>query len=90
MNILYIGDVMAEPGILAVEKILPELIAKHSLDFVLAQAENVTGGKSMSPSDMQRLQHAGVQAFSGGNHTPSLLDLAPFLEDEAQPVVGPA
>lgn len=75
---------------LAVEKILPGLIRDEAIDFIVAQAENVTDGKSMSPSDMQRLQHAGVQAFSGGNHTPSLLDLAPFLEDEAQPVVGPA
>ncbi|MFZ1248953.1 MAG: TIGR00282 family metallophosphoesterase [Candidatus Saccharimonadales bacterium] len=90
MKILYIGDVMAEPGIQAVEKVLPTLVKDQAIDFVVAQAENVTDGKGMLPADMQRLMRSGVQAFSGGNHTPHLLELAPLLEDNSQPVVGPA
>jgi len=90
MRILYIGDVMAEMGLQAVEKVLPGLVASENIDFVLAQAENVTDGKGMSPEDMARLHRAGVRAFSGGNHTPSLAGLTPFLEDPAAPVVGPA
>ncbi|QQS20042.1 YmdB family metallophosphoesterase [Candidatus Saccharibacteria bacterium] len=90
MKLLYIGDVMAEQGMQAVEKVLPGLIAAEALDFVVAQAENVTDGKGMNPQDMQRLQSAGVQAFSGGNHTPHLLSLTSFLENPAEPVVGPA
>jgi calcineurin-like phosphoesterase len=39
MNILYIGDVMGEPGIRVVEKMLPELRKVHALDLVIAQAE---------------------------------------------------
>lgn len=90
MKILYVGDVMAEMGMLAVEAVLPSLVRESSIDFVVAQAENVSDGKGMSPEDMARLQRAGVQAFSGGNHTPYLSSLTPFLEDPAQPVVGPA
>ncbi len=90
MKILYVGDVMAEMGMQAVEKVLPGLIDSESIDLVVAQAENVTSGKGMLPKDMQRLQTAGVQAFSGGNHTSSLSDLTPFLENPAEPVVGPA
>ncbi len=90
MKILYIGDVMAEPGILAVEKVLPGLVHAEAIDFVVAQAENVTGGKGMNANDMQRLQSAGVQAFSGGNHTPHLSAIVPLLEDSTQPVTGPA
>lgn len=90
MKILYIGDVMAEPGILAVEKVLPNLIAKESIDFVVAQAENVSAGKGMTITDFERLKRAGVQAFSGGNHTPSQTELNVLLEDTAIPVVGPA
>ncbi len=90
MNILYIGDVMAEMGMQAVERMVPELVRAEAVDLVVAQAENVTDGKGMSPEDMARLQHAGVQAFSGGNHTPYLSSLTPLLEDPAQPVVGPA
>lgn len=90
MKILYLGDVMADLGIEAVETVLPELMQKEGLDFVMAQAENVTDGKGMSPVGMQRLQKTGVQAFSGGNHTPYLESLTPLLEDASQPVVGPA
>ncbi len=90
MKILYVGDVMAEMGMQAVEKVLPDLVAAEGIDYVVAQAENVTNGKGMSPEDMARLQAAGVHAFSGGNHTFTDTRLTPFLEDPLQPVVGPA
>ncbi len=90
MRILYIGDIMAEPGIVAVEKVLPELVAKEGIDFVVAQAENVTAGKGMSVADYERLQAAGIHAFTGGNHTTARTELNPLLEDVSKPVVGPA
>lgn len=90
MRILYLGDVMAEPGMRVVEQVLPGLVTEHKVDLVIAQAENVSDGKSMLPSDMERLQAAGVQFFTGGNHTPRKRELKPLLEDPNQPVIGPA
>ena len=90
MKILYIGDVMAEPGMLAVEKILPGLVQQEGIELVVAQAENVTAGKGMSIPDYERLSAAGVHAFTGGNHTPTLPELTALLEDEGKPVIGPA
>jgi len=89
MKLLYIGDVMAEMGIKAVEQILPNLVKSHAIDFVLAQSENVSEGKGMTIADYDRLRQAGVQAFTGGNHTPTKPDLLPLLEDPNSPVVGP-
>ncbi|MCA9327192.1 YmdB family metallophosphoesterase [Candidatus Saccharibacteria bacterium] len=90
MNILYIGDVMAEPGVLVVEKVLPVLVREEAIDVVIAQAENVTDGKGMSVMDFERLKEAGVHAFTGGNHTVRQEDIFPLLEDPGSPVVGPA
>jgi metallophosphoesterase (TIGR00282 family) len=90
MKILYIGDVMAEMGIMAVERVLSNLIDSQQIDFVVAQAENVTEGKGLVVADYERLKTAGVQAFSGGNHSPSQPESTALLEDEAAPVVGPA
>jgi len=90
MNVLYIGDVMGEKGIEAVEMFLPEIIFKYDLNMILAQAENVTAGKSMSITDMKRLQSIGVNFFTGGNHTPSRSELHTALKDQDQPVIGPA
>lgn len=90
MNILYIGDIMGEPGIEIVSRILPELKAQHRIDVVIAQGENVSNGKGMLPADMQRLQKLGIDFFTGGNHTPRREELKPLLEDPDEPVIGPA
>ena len=90
MKILYIGDIMAEMGIQSVEKILPDIITREQVDMVVAQAENVSAGKGMNLVDYERLKTAGVQAFTGGNHTIKDAELFPLLLDTAAPVVGPA
>lgn len=90
MNILYIGDIMGQPGIETVASVLPKLQKEHALDLVVAQAENVTEGKSMSVADMKKLQAIGVNFFTGGNHTPSRTELHSLLSDPLSPVIGPA
>jgi 2',3'-cyclic-nucleotide 2'-phosphodiesterase len=90
MNILYIGDIMGEPGIQAVKAVLPKLRKDHVLDLVIAQAENVTDGKSMSVTDMRILQTIGVDFFTGGNHTPARSELHSLLSDPSSPVISPA
>lgn len=67
MNILYVGDVMGEPGLQVVERVLPELRASKKIDLVIAQAENVSDGKGVTPGDFQRLWQAGVDFCTGGN-----------------------
>lgn len=81
---------MGGVGIETVEAVLPGLVLEKSIEFVIAQAENVTDGKGMSLPDMRRLQEAGVQFFTGGNHTPANTDIYELLEDENSPVTGPA
>lgn len=89
MKIMYIGDIMAEMGMAAVEKTLLGLVVEHKIDFVVAQAENVSEGKGMAIVDYERLRRAGIHAFTGGNHTPARPELMPVLADPGTPVVGP-
>jgi hypothetical protein len=90
MNILYIGDIMGEMGMQAVEKVLPELRNSRGIEVVLAQAENVSDGKGLSVADYERLKALGVHGFSGGNHTVDKPEIFPFLENADEAVVGPA
>lgn len=90
MKILYIGDVMAEAGMRVVERVLPGLKREHTIDLVIAQAENVTSGKGLAVDDYQRLKRAGVDAFSGGNHSFESQSILPLLADPAAPVTAPA
>jgi 2',3'-cyclic-nucleotide 2'-phosphodiesterase len=90
MNILYLGDVMAEPGLQLIETLLPGIRKEHAVDCVIAQAENVTNGKGLSKADFSRLRAAGVDACTGGNWTLHNPDIYDHLNDPQQPVVRPA
>lgn len=90
MQILYIGDVMADPGIALVEKLLPGLRREHGVDFVIAQAENLSDGKGIRQVDFARLRKAGVDFCTGGNHSLYRPEIFPQLNDPAQPIVRPA
>src|SRR5688572_658479 len=44
VKILFIGDIVGEPGRRAVHTLLPKLREQHGLDFVIANGENSAGG----------------------------------------------
>lgn len=90
MNILYLGDVMAEPGLLLLERKLPELRKSLQADVVIAQAENLSDGKGILPEDFKRLRKSGVDFATGGNHSLARPEIYPLLSDPAQPIIRPA
>jgi len=90
MNILYIGDIMAEPGIVAVEKILPKLKKSLNLDLVIAQGENLSNGKGINLDDYEKIKKVGVDFLTGGNHSLKLSEIVPQLEDPNIPIIRPA
>jgi 2',3'-cyclic-nucleotide 2'-phosphodiesterase len=90
VNILYLGDVMGEPGLKVIEKILPGLRREHQADLVIAQAENLSDGRGVRPVDFERLQRAGVDFCTGGNHTAKREEILPLLDDPNAPIIRPA
>jgi metallophosphoesterase (TIGR00282 family) len=90
MNILYVGDVMGETGLQVVERVLPELMRDKQIDLIIAQAENVSDGKGITPADFARLQKAGVDFCTGGNWSLHRADIIPAMSDQAQPIIRPA
>ena len=90
MRILYVGDVMGEIGMRVVESVLSGLRVDKHIDLVIAQSENVSEGKGMTVADYQSLKKAGVDVFTGGNHTPNRAELSALLLDPSSPVLGPA
>src|SRR2546423_1239659 len=90
MNILYVGDVMGEPGLQVVEQVLPSLRKDKRVDLVIAQAENVSEGKGVTVKDFRRLQKAGVDFCTGGNWSLHHEEIIPAMNDPAQPIIRPA
>lgn len=90
VNILYVGDIMGDMGIQIVSDLLPGLKKDKQIDIVIAQAENVTNGKGISPRDFHRLKDVGVDFFTGGNWTLFDEDIIPLLQNEDEPIIRPA
>lgn len=68
INVLFLGDIFGEPGIKILENNLPSIEEKYNIDFIIAQAENVSGRKGFEPKDYERLKSIGINAFTLGNH----------------------
>lgn len=68
MKILFIGDIVGEPGRKAVETILPRLHEQNALDFVIANGENSAGGNGITPQIAGELFSAGVDVITTGDH----------------------
>ncbi len=81
MKIIFIGDIMADAGIKAVKKELPALIEKYSIDYCIANGENVSNAKSMNKEHYQILMKFGIDFFTMGNHTFDQGKLFEYLDD---------
>ena len=68
MKLLFIGDIVGEPGRKAVESIVPRLRDEHALDFVIANGENSAGGNGITPPIAGELFSAGVDVITSGDH----------------------
>jgi metallophosphoesterase (TIGR00282 family) len=90
MNILYVGDIMGEPGLKLIEREIPSLRNELKIDVVVAQSENVTDGKGISLADFWRLKKAGVDFCTGGNWSLHQEEVVQAMNDPAQPIIRPA
>ena len=69
MKIIFIGDIVAEPGLAYLEARLPELKKQLEPDFIVVNAENLAPDAGMTASTLERLFTLGVDAVTGGNHS---------------------
>jgi metallophosphoesterase (TIGR00282 family) len=81
---------MGRPGREIVTQLLPDLRKEYGVDLVIAQSENVSHGKSMTPHHMDELIKAGVDFFTGGNHSYNRENIHDRLNDPSSPVIAPA
>ena len=68
MNILCIGDIVGRPGREAVAYALPKIKKEHGIDFVIANAENASGGSGLIPKNADEILSFGVDVMTMGDH----------------------
>ncbi|MGZ5018792.1 MAG: TIGR00282 family metallophosphoesterase [Chthoniobacterales bacterium] len=82
LTILFLGDVVGEPGRSAVIARLPELKQQHAIDFIVVNGENAAGGRGITPKITIDLLRAGVSVITSGDHIWDQKEIVPFFETE--------
>lgn len=90
MKVLFFGDVVGKPGVQAVRTLVPKMIAKHSAELVVVNAENSEGGAGISPESAEALLSAEVDLLTSGNHMWSKRQILPWVEKNPHRLLRPA
>jgi metallophosphoesterase (TIGR00282 family) len=84
VNLLFIGDIVGEPGRRAVTTMLPRLREKHALDFIIANGENSAGGSGITPRTAEEIFAAGVNVITCGDHLWDQKEVMELLHHESR------
>ncbi len=68
MRVLFIGDIIGEPGRKIVRAHMRELTEKHHPDLIIANGENAAGGFGITPEIAEDLFSLGIHVLTSGNH----------------------
>ena len=93
IRILFLGDVVGEPGRKAVIEQLPLLKLSEGLDFIIVNGENAAGGRGITPRIAIDLLRAGAAVISTGDHVwdqPEIIDYFPTEPRLLRPLNYPA
>jgi len=82
VKLLFIGDIVGQPGRNAVKTLLPKLRERHALDFVIANGENSAGGSGITPKTAAEIFSAGVDVITSGDHLWDQKEVMELLERE--------
>jgi metallophosphoesterase (TIGR00282 family) len=81
MRILFIGDIIGSPGRMAVRELLPGLIARKKIDFVIANCENVAAGFGVTQKVVDELYQYRIDVLTSGNHIWNKKEVLDFIGD---------
>ena len=92
MNILFLGDVVGNPGRRAIRSRLPSLRKELEVDVCIANGENAAAGLGINASIARELHQSGVDCITMGNHTWSRHELLASIDSDdfmVRPANGP-
>src|SRR3569623_1642655 len=89
LRILCLGDIVGRPGRQVVHDKLPNLVKSKSVDFVVANAENIAGGSGITQNLFNKVRSYGVDVVTLGDHVFKKNDIVPTLQ-ASERIVRPA
>jgi metallophosphoesterase (TIGR00282 family) len=81
MKILFVGDIVGKPGRRAVQALVPEIIERHRVEFVIANCENAAAGFGVTRDVVEELYSNRIDVLTSGNHIWDKKEINEFIED---------
>jgi len=82
VKLLFIADIVGQPGRRAVKELVPRLRQQHKVSVVVANAENSAGGSGITPNTAGEIFAAGVDIMTSGDHLWDQKEVMALLENE--------
>ena len=82
IRILFLGDIVGEPGRKAVIEQLPILKQREALDFIIVNGENSAGGRGITPKIAIDLLRAGAAVITTGDHVWDQKEIVDYFPTE--------
>lgn len=82
LKILFLGDVVGEPGRTAVIQAIPGLKEEFAIDFVIVNGENAAGGRGITRKIGIDLLRAGAAVITTGDHVWDQRETGLYLDTE--------
>src|SRR5258708_25195058 len=82
VTVLFLGDIVGQPGRGAVIARLADLKAKYALDFVIVNGENSAGGRGITGKITIDLLRAGASVITSGDHIWDQKEILSFIDTE--------
>ncbi len=82
MKILFLGDIVGRSARNIVRREAPALRRSMRLDFIIANAENASGGLGLNTKNAVEIKNSGIDVLTGGNHTWRYKEIYALLDNE--------
>jgi hypothetical protein len=79
LKVLFIGDIIGEPGRKMVRASMRGLMEAHGPDLVVANGENAAGGFGITSEIAEELLSLGIHVLTSGNHVWDKKEIEPYL-----------
>ncbi len=81
MRVGFIGDIVGKPGREMIKEYAKSLKDDHSIDVLIANAENASHGFGLSIKNSEELFKYGIDVITGGNHIWDKKDIIPIMNN---------
>lgn len=82
MKLLFVGDVIGQPGRKIVKEKLNKLKQAYNIDLCVINAENASGGRGLNRKTADELYESGANILTLGNHSWDNKDIFNFIDTD--------